>query len=238
MLYTTEDFPIKLEYWYIVSMNNFLNITVYPVYFINKVSAKRAINRTFKTVEKAKYVILSGKKLRQYKMKYAINLGKLARFTKYDFPPNATRQQKKTRRTVIRRRLRRMGMLIPKKHKIGIKEKVGHARLLENTQVVAQRATKNAQAFRLERKPKHNYYIILNKIRSNKNKVMFEAKCIRYNSKNGKYKKLLMHIYNRDVIIPHLITEVYAQSLNKGNYEQFKKYCRSKGIGIFKGQEN
>lgn len=234
MMYNTDEIPVKLEYWYIIWLRDFRFITLYPVYFINKESAKRAVRIYFSTNKRHRYTVISGRELKQYKLNYLIKLGKMNRFTKYDFPKDATPQQRKTRRTVIRRRLRRMGMLIPKKHKIGIKDNVKQARLLINTQDVANSPNTDARAFRLERKPKRYYYIIISKEKGHKNGVAFKVEVVRYNSKTGKYKKLLMNIYNKDVLIPHLVSEVLAQSINNNNYEKFRKYCLTKGIRLHK----
>ena len=234
MRYTTEAFPTKLEYWYIIHFRDFWQITLYPVYFINKVSAKRAVSRTFAKKKQNKYSVVSGRKLREYELNYTISLGRLQKFHKYDLDPKLTDQQRKNKRTIIRRRLRRMGMLIPKKHKYFIKDPIKQNRLLVNTQKVANSPNTEARAFRLERKHKKYYYLIISKEKGKKNGVAFKVNSIRYNSKNGEYKKVLLNIYNRDVIIPHLISEVYAQSLNNGNYEKFKQYCISKGIRLYR----
>lgn len=234
MRYTTKDFPIKLKYWYLVHLNDFLNITLYPIYFINKVSVQRAIRIDIPVVKRMAYVAISGVKLRQYKLTYTIKLGKMPKFTKYEFDKGATDQQKKTRRTVIRRRLRRMGMLIPKRHKIGIKDKVKQARLLVNTQDVANCPNTEARAFRLERLSPNYYHIILTQERSKVKGIMFRCKCIRYNSKTKLYRKLFINIQNRDVIIPHLISEVYSKAHNNNNYERFKKYCIKQGVRLSK----
>lgn len=234
MMYDTDEIPVKKDWWYIVWLRDFRFITLYPVYFINKESAKRAIRVSFPPTKRSRYSIIAGDKLREYTLKYTIKLGKMPKFTKYDFPKDFTKQQKKTRRTIIRRRLRRMGMLIPKKHKIGIKDKVKQARLLVNKQKVADCPTTEAVAFRLERKPKHFYYIILKKKKSQKNKIAFRVKAIRYNSRNGEYKKLFINIYNRDVLIPHLISEVFSQADKNNQYEEFKRYCLKRGIKVYK----
>ena len=236
MKYIATRFPIKLEYWYIINFGDFYHITLYPVYFINKVSAKRAISRTFAKKKQNKYQVISGNKLKVYEedLRYELRLGRMQKFSKYDYPAGMTDQEKKNQRTIIRRRLRRMGMLIPKKHKYYIKEKVKQNRLLINRQKVANSPNTEARAFRLERKPKYYYYIIQEKVRVSGNGVAFKVKSIRYNQKTGKYKKVLLNIYNKDVIIPHLISEVYSIALNNGNYDQFKRYCHNKGIRVYR----
>lgn len=232
MIYTTEHFPIKLEYWYIVSLGDFKDITLYSVYFINKVSAQRAVSRTFARRKRSRYVIKSGRQIKEYLLKYKLLLGKMPKFRKYDFPENSTPQQRKTRRTVIRRRLRRMGMLVPKRHKLTIGEPVKQSRLLVNRQKVADCPNTVARAFRLESKPKRFYYVIINKERSSKNGIMFRIEAVRYDKKKGKYKKVLLNINNKDVIIPHLISEVYTQALNNNQYEEFKRYCITEGVKL------
>ena len=127
-----------------------------------------------------------------------------------------------------------MGMLIPKKHKLFIKEEVKQNRLLVNRQKVAMSPGTEAVAFRLERKPKNYYYVIISKERAKGNGVAFKVDSIRYNSKTGHYKRVLLNIYNRDVIIPHLYSEVLARALNNNNYDRFKKYCHRKGVRVFK----
>lgn len=238
MIYNTENHLPKNEHWYIVWLRDFHRITLYPVYFINQVSAKRALTNSFPARKRDRYTIISGKKLRQYELTYTIGLGKMPKFTKYDFPKDSTMESRKHARTMIRRRLRRMGMLIPKKHKRHIKDKkIEHSRLLVNKQKVATSPNTEAKAFRLERMPKRYHYIILSKRRSDKNGIMFRVHAIRYNSKKGNYKELFINIFNKDVIIPYLISQVYALALNKGNYEEFKRFCTEKGLILGKAKE-
>lgn len=214
---TTDDFPIKDGYWYVVYLKDLVNIRLYPVYFINKRAAKRAITYNIPVNKRGKYEVHGHQRLKEFQIKYHISLGKLAKFSKYpDINWEMTPQQRKNHRTIFRRRLRRMGMLIPKQHKIPIFNSPRQARLLKNRQKVAMSPGTDARAFRLERKPKHYYYIIITKERSKKKRVMFEVKAYKLNSKTGELKKLLIQIYNRDVIIPHLLSEVITISKQKG----------------------
>lgn len=237
MIYSTENFPPKLGYWYIVNLKDMLNIRLYPVYFINKVSAKRAVNNHVAPRNRDKYTIISAKKLKQYTLKYQIKLGALHKFTKYEYPMTTdkmTRQEKKNYRTLFRRKLRRMGLLVHKKHKKKIKDKVTRIRIITNRQKVADCPRTEAVGFRLERLPKQYYHILIKKKKHPGKDILWKCKCIRFNSKTGEYKKLFINIYNKDVILPHLLSEIYTLAENTGKYEQLKQYCLSKGIRIYK----
>jgi hypothetical protein len=242
MQYNTLDIPIKIKYWYIVHLMDYVSIQLFPVYFINKVAAKRALHKNVPFRKMGKYLIMSGKKLKQYELKYLIRLGPLPKFTKYEYPKptnQMTRLEKRNFRTIFRRRLRRMGMLIPKKHKINIKENVKHARLKVNKQKVANSPYSEARVFQLDRKPKHYYYILLRKTRSKKNKVALECKVVKVNIKTGEFKKILLNIYNSDVITPYLLSELYKLLKIKGNeyYQPIKRYCNKKGLKVSKAKQ-
>lgn len=235
VIYDTKKFPPKREYWYIVSLNDFRFIKLYPVYFINRASAKRAIRENFPAIKRMRYTIISYNKLIKYNLKYQIGLGRLPKFHKYDIAQkNSTPQQLKNARTIIRRRLRRMGMLVPKKHKFFIKDKVAYRHILENTQKVANSPNTEARAFRLERRGKYVYYILMFKMRTLVKGVMWRVKAIKYNAKTKTWKKVWMGIQNSDVLIPHLISEVWALAQKQGKYEEFKQYCHANGISLYK----
>lgn len=225
MQYTTEDIPVKKEYYYIISFRQFLNLTLYGVYFINKNAAKEALVLHINRNKRSKYQIINGAKLKQYKLTYNISLGVLSKFCKYTYPDNCiTGQSRKTYRTVMRRRLRRMGMLTLIKPKFKIREPIKHSRLIVNKQKVAMSPNSIAKAFRLQRKPAYYYYMLISKKRSKKNGIMFRAKTLRYNSKTGVFKMLYINIQNRDIIIPYLLSQVYsiAQDKSTENYEKLK----------------
>lgn len=240
MIYSTDKFPTKIGYWYIINMQNLLRIKLYPVYFINKVSAKRAINNHIARRNRDKYSIVSGKKLKGYSLKYQINLGPLHKFTKYEYPRptnEMTRQEKKNIRTLFRRKLRRMGLLVHRKHKRNIKESKVRIRIIKNHQEVANCPNTQAVVFRLERLPKHYHYILLKKVKHPGKDILWKCRCIRFNSKTGEYGKLFINIYNKDVVIPQLISEIYQIANEKGNYTALSNYCRSKGIGVYKEKQ-
>lgn len=240
-MYNTNDFPVKKEHWYIVALGDYLNITLYPVYFINKTAAKRALNAHIGIRNRAKYSIISANKLKQYTLNYKIKLGRLAKFTKYEYPKiKNTIQKRKTHRTVQRRRLRRMGMLHRVKSKLHIQQgKAPYGTLVKNFQKVAMSPNTDAKAFRLERKPKNFYYVIIKKTRSKIKGVLFKVEVIRFDSKTGIYKELLINIYNKDVILPHLLSEVFSRALNISNecYERFKQTCNSRSISLYKTKQ-
>lgn len=230
--YTTDNFPIKNNYYYVISFRKFINLVLYPVFFVNKVAAKRAITSNIAPTHRGKYQVIRGLKLRQYTLLYNIGIGKMAKFTKYEFPPHVrTAQDKKTFRTVMRRRLRRMGIFTKLNPKKTIMGAITQNRLIPNKQKVANCPNTLARAFRLERKPKSHYYIIVDKKPSGDKATLIEVDTILYNKKTGEIKDKIIKINTKDIVIPYLISQVLAFS--KDNYEELKTHIARRGINLF-----
>lgn len=236
MQYNTDDIPIKNEYYYIISFGNFLNLTLYSVYFINKRAAERALSLHMgKVTMNSKYQVMRGFQLKQFWMTYTIRLGKLTKFHKYDYESGKTR---KNQRTMARRRLRRMGMLTLVKPKIEIREKVKYSLLIKNKQKVSSTKNTSARAFRLQRKPQKFVYVILKKERSKTKGFLFRMRLIRIDlKKNCQYDIVNLSIQNIDLITPYLIKEVLEMvKNNQKTYEKILKYCAKRDIDIYKGE--
>lgn len=198
------------KYYYIINFKYFTRPRIYPVYFTNKAAAKRAISQNIKSLkERAYYEIIQGKKLVDFECTYVLRLGRLGEFTKYNYPEYLeTIQQRKSYRTLMRRRLRRMGMLTDVQNKYRIGEKGKRTQLIHNTQKVADSPTTRSVGFRLERKNKNVYYIIKDKKISKKKGILFELKAWKLDIKKKTVGLISLKIQRKDVIIPYLITEI------------------------------
>lgn len=199
---------VKDKYYYLVYFRDFYKPKIFPVFFTSKAAAKRAIEKKGKK-KRPFYEVITGPKLREFEFKYVLRLGRLGDFTKYDYPKELdTTQKRKNYRTIMRRRLRRMGMLTPVKNKYNIGTKPIQGRLIKNRQAVANSPNTIAQAFRIERKGRRLYYIILHKQISKKNGILFEVKALRVDTLRKTLKKVIIKVRNTDILIPYLITEI------------------------------
>lgn len=197
------------KYYYIVYFRDFTKPKLFPVYFTNKNAARRAIRKKVAKKLRAYYEVIKGSKLKDFQDSFLFYLGNLGVFTKYDYPDNlSTRQKRKSFRTRLRRRLRRMGMLTPAKNKYSVRDSPRYIKLIENRQKVAMSPNTQAKAFRLERKSKDIYYLILDKKLSKKRKVLFEVQALQVNMKTKAICTKHVNIYKNDIIIPYLVTEV------------------------------
>lgn len=212
---TIQDYPVYDKYYYLVDFKNLLKVRLLPYYFLNKNAAKRAIRDNYPKKSHKYIEVLRGKKVKKFFLTYRMKEG-LAGFTKYDYPlERLTSQQKKTYRTVIRRRLRRMGLLTLVKPKKSIKSKPDYIKPITNKQKVAQNKNSAAKVIQIERKPKQYYYLVLTKEMARKKKYLFSLECIKFDNNKGTMKKVKLHTRRTDVLIPFLITDlerlVYAK---------------------------
>lgn len=232
---TSDDYPIKKEYYYIVDFRNYFRLKVYPVYFVNKKTAKRSLKKSIKVlkIRRHYYEVVSGKQLVGTKIPYVF----IKRFysAKYDYPENrVSKQQRKTYRTILRRRLRRMGLLTLIKAKYSVKDgKRSQVRIKENTQKVAMSPNSVAKVFRVERKPEKYYYIIIDKEKTHVKGVLRKIKSYRLNIKSGELKKVVVNMRSSDILIPHLLTEIPDLIKHTNNYARTIKRLRKKGFSCY-----
>jgi hypothetical protein len=202
---------ILKDKYYVVYFRSFIKPIIYPVYFTNKNAAKRAIRKKVSRKNRSYYEIVKGAKLKDFEFSFIFKLGNWGEFNKYDYPQGlSTGQKRKSYRTRMRRRLRRMGMLTLVKQKYSVRDDPMYVKLIKNRQKVAMCKNSLARAFRLERKPGHYYYIIVEKEISRKKGILFEVQALRVNMKSKEIKPMKVNVFKNDIIIPHLITEVQA----------------------------
>lgn len=234
---TSKDYPIKQDYYYIVDFRNYFRLKVYPVYFVNKKTAKRSLNKSVKElkIRKHKYQVVSGKELLGTEIPYVFI--KSFYSAKYQYPEDRmTKQQRKTYRTIVRRRLRRMGLLTLVKPKYSVKKvRRDQVRIKENTQEVANSPNTVAKVFRLERKPEKYYYIIINKEKTHVKGVLYKIPSYRLNVKTGELKKCTVNMRSTDILIPHLLTDIPGLIKHLPKYERIINKIRKKGYtGLYK----
>jgi hypothetical protein len=209
MIKTTEHFPVKLDYFYIVSFEDFLKPKLLPVYFVNKNAAKRVLKSNVGPKAMGRFRILSGRVIRNEHIPYVLGFGVFGQVEgKYPLDKKMTPQEKKSLRTMVRRRLRRMGILSTNKAKFRLNERVKMVKYKPNTQIVAQNKNSDAKVFQLDRKPSRYYYILIRKSLSKKSGKLFRLLCIQVNIKTGAHKKMVIHSKRNDIFIPHLLEEL------------------------------
>lgn len=215
------------RYYYIVNFKVFTRPRVYPIYFTNSNAAKSALKMVIKSPqEKAFYEVLRGKKLKEFHVNYVIKLGTIPQFTKYAYPENKkSHQDRKSYRTLLRRRLRRMGMLtlVKNKYRIG-KEKI--IKPINNTQIVAKSPTTAAKVIQVERMGLNRYFVILEKELLKKKGFLWKISTIEYNLTNRSFRKRFIKIRRKDLIIPHLLN-----ILNNLYGPNYLDRIRKKGFG-------
>jgi hypothetical protein len=195
------------KYYYIVYFRDFIKPKIYPVYFVNRNAAIRAIKVSVGKKKRPFYDVLKGSKLKDFKFQFMFRLGHIGDFTKYEYPKDL-KIARKSFRTKMRRRLRRMGMLTPIRNKYDVRQPPAYIKLIHNRQKVANCPNTIARCFRLERKPKHIYYRVLDKKLSKKKGILFEVQANRIDMKTGLIKKQKVQIKRNDIVIPYLLTEV------------------------------
>lgn len=232
---TSEDYPIKRSYYYIVDFSNYYRLRVYPVYFVNLKTAKRALERTITKlkVRKHYFQVVTGKSLVDVKIPYIMT--KRFKATRYDYPKEKTNfQDRKSYRTLLRRRLRRMGLLTLIKPKYLVQEgKRQQVRIKPNTQKVANSPNTVAKVFQLERKPGKYYYLIIDKKKTKAKGVLMKIKSLRLNVKTGELKKCTVNMRSTDILIPHLLSNIPELTKHLINHESIIKKLRKKGFDCY-----
>lgn len=229
---TTEEFPIKIHYYYIINFSNLMKPKLMPIYFPNKNTAKRVLRQNILSHEKRKkYTIYSGEKIRHEDLQYVIGMGnRFVMSGKYPYPnKKMTKQEKKSFRTLLRRRLRRMNLLTNNKAKFRYDEKTRkRIKHKPNHQKVAKSPTTDAKCFWLERGSRHTWYIVLSKRKSFKVDKLFRIRAIRIQLKTGKWKKVTIYIRTTDIIHAELLRNLYTYAKASDGIEAYTRYLQRK----------
>lgn len=207
-LIKTEHYPVKQKYYYILDFRKFMRPKLIPVYFVNREAAKRVLKANIANRNTRRlFSIIKGITIKNEDIPYTIAYGNyFYRGGKYIYPDTLrTVQGKKSFRTLLRRRLRRMGLQSTNKVKYRYDERVKKVTYKENHQKVAKNKNSDAKVFQLDRKPKRYYYIILKKRPSTKSGKLFKIKCIQVNVKTGEFKKVTIHTNRNDIFLPELL---------------------------------
>jgi hypothetical protein len=216
------------SYYYLVYFRDFFKPIIYPVYFINKAAANRALKAHVGKKKRVYYQVVRGEKLQEFEFKHLFTLGNLGKFTKYAYTTEMnTKQKRKNFRTILRRRLRRMGMLTLVKNKQSVRHTPQYIKVIKNRQMVAANPYTLSNGFRLERKPKHIYYLIIEKAISKLKGVLWEMTVFQVDMKSKSIKTKKLKVKRNDVVIPHLLTEII---ILYGNEEHIMDAYRAEGI--------
>jgi hypothetical protein len=216
--------------WYIVYFRDFFKPVIYPVYFTNKAAAKRALKATVSKKKMVFYQVIKGSKLLEFEFKHLFKLGNLGRFTKYAYDKTMnTKQKRKNYRTIMRRRLRRMGMLTLIKNKQTIRATPQYIKVIKNRQMVAQSPYTLAMGFRLERKPKNIYHLIIEKKISEIKGILWEMVVIEVDIKLKTLRTRTLKVKRNDMVIPHLLTDII---ILYGKEEHILDALREEGVRL------
>lgn len=228
MIKTTKEFPLKEEYWYILDFRKFLLPKLMPVYFDSKQSAKRVLAANIPKRTIKSFTILKGETILQEHIPYRVAFGHyLRRGGKYRYPKESINwQARKSFRTLMRRRLRRMKLLTNVKVKARYDGKFSFVKYIENTQKVAMNKNSDAKVFQIDDKPKKYFYILIKKSMSEKARRLFKLRCIRIDIKTGSYNTMILHTKRNTLFIPYLLEELkQMKNVQTGieAYERAKK---------------
>lgn len=237
-LVTIQDYPVYNIYYYILDYEKLMQPKLLHFYFLNRVAAKRAIELNFPKKRKKFFKVIRGDKVKRFFIAY--NMGKGLEYTKYQYGDwDLTKQDRKNHRTVMRRRLRRMGLLTLVDTKINIKRKPKVIKPINNTQKVSTSPTSIARVFTIQRKNPNYYYIIYTKKLANKKKYLWEIGGLRYNGITGRLKQTVIITRRTDFLTPYLLTDLKKLIDEKIQSGQPISYYEGFGYPKFtKGQEN
>lgn len=204
-LVSIQDYPVHNKYWYIVDFRNFLKPKLLPHFYTSDKAANRSIKLNFLGKRKARYKVMKGDAVKEYFLNYLMQEG-TGHFRKYVYPNLCiTAQQRKDHRSVMRRRLRRMGLLTLPKIKHSIKGKMQKVKPIINRQYHANRQTHKIKVLQIERKGFLFYYVVLSKELSEKRGRLFKLNTLRYNKRTGEMAQVYIHTYKTDFLTPYLI---------------------------------
>lgn len=215
---SVEDYPIISKYWYIVDFRNLLKAKLLPHYYVNRKAAKRAIELNFIRKRWKYYKVMKGYEVKDFMIDYRMGMG-LGKFTKYRYDEYKTTQQdKKSHRTQMRRRLRRMNMLTLVNPKKSIKREPDYIKPIKNRQKEGFRKNTLARVLQIERKPDKYFYLVDRRELSRHRGKLFKITGLRFDNTTGEIKKYCLHTLRTDIFTPYLITD-----LERMVYEQTKK---------------
>ena len=230
-----RKYPIIKDKYYILDFSDLSRVRVLNFYFLNRRAAEKCIDVNFvRKKDRKYYAVVIGKDVadeitRDKERKASI-------FTKYDYPVDRmTRQERKTYRTVMRRRLRRMDLLTlvkPRKH---FKKKPDYIKHIKNKQKVAMSPNTAAKVIQVQRKNPKYYYLILEKSLSDKKGLLFILNCLRFDRRSGDMKQVTLKIKRTDLLIPHLIWDLEKMIHEKIQGGKKENYYRKFGFTLIKG---
>lgn len=197
---------LKARY-YILQLKDITNVRCLYYYFSSKESAKFCLNRRIPSNERKWYKIVSGNYLKKYQPKFYKTLRIYP--VKYKYSPEMkTAQAKKTYRTVMRRRLRRMGLHVLGQKEGRIKEQVKRSKWVKNQQWVANSPTTEARIFRMDRTGLNRYFAILSIEKSKRVGDLCRVLCYCFHLSKKTIIKKEVRVKNTDVLTPYLTSEL------------------------------
>lgn len=228
MVVSTNNFPVKDLYYYVIDFRRLMDPVLMPIYFPNSRAAKRVINANYPNRNTSRmFSVMSGKKLKKRVLNYRIGSGNyLRKGGKYPYPGHKMSvQEKKSFRTLLRRRLRRMGLYTTNKAKYEYSEGTAKKiKAIKNFQKVAKNKNSDAKVFRLDRKPRHFYYIILKKCQTAKRGKLFKIRTLQVNTKTGKYLKVTIYTNRNDIFFPDLLENLKKMKNGANAVRAYKRY--------------
>lgn len=202
-----DSVKIHKARFYILNLRDITNIRCLYYYFSSRETAKYALYKTIPSLERKWYKIVSGNYLSKYQPKFykALKVYPL----KYKYPVGKkSQQEKKTYRTVMRRRLRRLGLHVVGKKQGKIVENIQRTRWIKNKQVVANSPGSIARVIQIDSKGLNKYFLVKDIIKSKRAGDLCRVKCFQFDTYKGTIIAKEIRVKNTDVITPFLTKEL------------------------------
>jgi len=220
-------YKIYKDKYYIIDFSNLMDVKVLNFYFLNRRAAQIAVEENFRSKKRKYYAVVKGSKLTEEIRNNTQR--KIPLFTKYSYPVDkVTMQERKTFRTVMRRRLRRMGIYTKVRPRKNIATKPDYIKHIPNKQKVANSPNTVAKVIQIQRKNPKYYYLILGKEKSTKKGMLFILNCLRFDNNSGKLKQVMVNVKRTDLLIPYLIYDledlIHKKIQQSNNHEYYNKF--------------
>lgn len=192
--------------FYIVYLRDILKPRILHYYFSSRAMAKKAIVDSLPYKDRKWYKVMSGKYLRKYEPELCKSIKLIP--TKYKYPSNSTQADRKKHRTLMRRRLRRMGMLVHSKPYSTVHKPPKRIKAVKNKQKVAQSPGTISRVVEVDRRGSHKLFLILSFKRAKRVGDLYVANSVCFNFRKKTVEEKSLRIKNTDVLTPYTLIEL------------------------------
>lgn len=206
-------------YFYILHFKRLDKPKIIPFHYLTRRSAQDCLDKMVSRADMLYYKVVKGSFIGEH----YVALYREGSFytTKYRYPDEkATFQEKKNYRTMFRRRLRRMGILVVNNAPRRIDSPPVKPRYIKNTQDVAKSPTTIGRVVQIDRFSRETY-VFINTLTKPKPKtkdfkrVLCKVEGYKFNLRKGTIKPTKFKIEKTDLVIPHSLNHLKEQCQEK-----------------------